>query len=110
MPEKTTDTGRTYTVDGKKFTWYPLDENDQTDTLTPVTIPLRIKFGLVRDLVGQGLDAQGMFDFLNRLIPDQAEALDEMDLNDFQAMFSAWQAEYELLSGASLGESGSSSA
>lgn len=109
MPEKTTPNGRTYNVDGKRFTWYPLDEDDQPGNLAPVTIPLRIKFGLVRDLVGQGLDAQGMFDFLNRLIPDQADALDEMDLNDFQDMFGTWQGEYEALSGASLGESGGSS-
>jgi hypothetical protein len=109
MPEKTTKSGRTYELDGRRFTWYPLDDDDQPGNLEPVTIPLRIKFGLVRDLVGQGLDAQGMFDFLNRLIPDQSAALDEMDLNDFQDMFATWQAEYEALSGATLGESGASS-
>jgi hypothetical protein len=109
MVDKTTDNGQRYSIDGKRMTWYPLDENDEAGNLAPVVLPLRIKFGLVRDLVGQGLDAQGMFDFLNRLIPDQAAALDEMDLNDFQVMFTTWQMEYEALTGASLGESVGSS-
>ncbi len=55
------------------------------------------------------LDADGMFSLLSRLIPDQADALQDMDLNDFQDMFAAWQSEYEALSGASLGESQDSS-
>ena len=109
MVTKTTEHGRSYDVDGKRFTWMPLDDDDQPGNLAPVVIPLRIKFGLVRDLVGQGLDAQGMFDFLNRLIPTQTDALDEMDLNDFQIMFATWQTEYEALTGASMGESGGSS-
>lgn len=110
MPTKTTDAGREYELDGKKFVWHPLDDDDQPGNLPDVTIPLRLKLGVVRDLAGQDLDAAAMFQILERLIPDQADALDEMDLNDFQAMFVAWQGEYEALSGATLGESGRSSA
>lgn len=106
---KSSETGREYDVDGKRFTWFPLDDDDQTGNLDPIVIPLRIKLGLVRDLVGHDLGAGEMFSFLERLIPNQSDALDAMDLNDFQQMFSTWQQEYEALSGASLGESGRSS-
>lgn len=93
MPEK----GR-YAINGKTFTWTTEDEDQ-------ITIPLRIKLKLIRGMAGRELDADAMFDILDALIPDQADTLDEMDVNDFQAMFISWQGEYERLSGASLGES-----
>ncbi len=108
MADKTSKSGRTYTVDGKKFSWFPLDDDDNPLT-EPVTIPLRIKLGLVREMAEQKLDAEGKFLLLSKLIPGQVAALDEMDLNDFQDMFGSWQDEYEALSGASLGESQDSS-
>jgi hypothetical protein len=104
MPAKTTKADQPYEIDGKTFTWQPLDDDDVRGNLPPVRIPMRVKLKVIRDLAGQDLDAAAMFDIFERLIPDQAEALDEMDLNDFQAMFMAWQKEYEALSGASLGE------
>lgn len=86
----------------KVFTW----ETEDGDT---VTIPLRIKLKLIRAMSDVDLDAKGMFVFLEALIPDQAAVLDEMDVNDFQAMFKAWQNAYNEAAGATLGESSSSS-
>ena len=103
MPKKQS-AGKPYTVTGKKFTWQPLDDNDERGNLPEVVIPMRIKLKVIRDLAGRDLDAAAMFEILERLIPDQADALDEMDINDFQAMFTAWQEEYAAVSGASLGE------
>lgn len=104
MPAKTTKTEQPYSIDGKVFSWLPLDDNDKRGNLPEVKIPMRIKLKVIRRLAGRDLDADAMFDILEALIPDQAEALDEMDLNDFQEMFAAWQAEYQALSGATLGE------
>jgi hypothetical protein len=109
MPTKTTPAGREYDVDGKRFTWHPLDDDDQPGTLPDVVLPLRIKLGVLRSLSGRDLDADGMFAMLEALAPDQSDTLDEMDVADFQAMFSTWQAEYQALSGAALGESSGSS-
>lgn len=86
-----------YTIDGKTFVW----TTEDGDT---VEIPMRIKLKVIRGMADRDLNADAMFDILEALIPGQAEILDEMDLNDFQAMFNAWQKEYEALSGASLGE------
>lgn len=97
MPTKTTKSDQKYQVDGKTFIW----TTEDGDT---ITIPLRIKLKVIRGMAGRELDADAMFDMLDKLVPDQSDAIDEMDLNDFQAMFSAWQSEYESLSGATLGE------
>lgn len=109
MPTKTTDRGRDYEIDGKRLTWHPLDDDDQTGTIPDVTIPLRLKLGVVLD-VGEhrDLDVSTMKDMLELLIPSQMDTLREMDVNDFEAMFSTWQKEYTALSGASLGESSGS--
>jgi len=104
MPEKTTKAGAPYTVTGKKFVWQPLDDNDERGNLPAVEIPLRMKLKVIRDLAGRDLDVSAMFEILERLMPNQADALDEMDVADFQAMFTAWQQEYQGLNGASLGE------
>lgn len=104
MTTKKTDAGREYDIDGKTFTWHPLDDDDQPGNLEAVRIPLRLKLKVIRSMADRDLDAGAMFAILEALIPNQAEALDEMDVNDFQAMFEAWQGEYNALSGASLGE------
>lgn len=104
MPTKKTDTGREYEIDGKKFVWHPLDDDDESGNLTDVRIPLRLKLKIIYAMAGRDMDAAAMKDILDALIPDQAETLGEMDLNDFQEMFRAWQSEYNALSGASLGE------
>ena len=105
MPTKKTPHGREYEINGKRFVWHPLDDDDEPGNLPDVTIPLRIKLGIIYAMAGRSLDATGMADILDALIPDQRDALREMDLNDFQEMFTTWQAEYNQLSGASLGES-----
>jgi hypothetical protein len=97
MPEKSAANGQRYTIDGRTFIWTTEDGDH-------VRIPMRIKLKLIRSIAGRELDAADMFELLERLIPDQAEVIDEMDLNDFEAMFTAWQKEYESLSGATLGE------
>lgn len=90
-------------VEGKTFVW-------TTEDGEPVTIPLRIKLKVLRAVGSErDLDAEAMFDMLGLLIPDQAEVLDEMDVNDFTAMFAAWQKAYNERAGAQLGESSSSS-
>ena len=102
MPAKTTDAGRKYEVDGKTLTW-TTDEGQQ------VTVPLRLKLKVIRSMGAEDLNPDTMFALLEKIIPDQAEVLDEMDLNDFQEMFKTWQSEYAALSGATLGESQGSS-
>lgn len=92
-----------YTVNGKTFTW-------TTEDGATISIPLRVKMRLLRSMADRELDATGMFDMLDALIPDQADALDDMDTNDFTAMFTAWQGEYKKLAGAGLGESSASPA
>ena len=106
MPAKKTETGKPYRVDGKKFYWSPLDEDDQRGNLADVMIPLRIKLALLLDMQDEGveMDAAGMAKMLKSLIPNQEAALREMDINDFQEMFTAWQTEYNTLTGSSLGE------
>lgn len=108
MPEKHTGSGRRYVVTGKLFTWFPLDDDD-TET-EPLSIPLRIKLGVILDLSGQDLDAVGMQQMIITLLPGVEDRLREMDVNDFQAMFTTWQSEYALLNGATLGESSGSPA
>lgn len=103
MPEKQTPTAH-YRIDGKQFVWEPVDDNDERGNLPAVSIPMRIKLKVIRGLADRDLNADAMFDILEAIIPNQAEALDEMDLNDFQDMFAAWQNEYQSLSGATLGE------
>lgn len=97
MPAKKTKAGQQYRVDGKRFVW-------TTEDGAEVVIPLRIKLKVVRQMAGRDLDNAAMFDMLEALIPDQADALDEMDVNDFQAMFVAWQSEYNAVTGATPGE------
>ena len=103
MPTKKNDAGRKYEVNGKKFIWHPLDDDDRTGNLPDVEIPLRIKLRTIREASGE-LDAAAMFRLLEALIPNQADALDEMDVNDFQDMFVTWQKEYNALTGATPGE------
>lgn len=97
MPSKTTDAGKSYEVDGKTFTWHTEDGGD-------VTLPMRIKLKVIRAMGDRDLDTNAMFDILEAIAPGQGDVLDEMDLNEFTRMFTAWQAEYQQLSGASLGE------
>jgi len=110
--EKTAKNGTTYRIEnGKRIIWPAEVDLEAGEEPFDVSIPLRMKMKVLRPLVGRESDDVGaMFEMLEGIIPDQAALLDEMDLNDFMAMFSTWQAEYELVNGATLGEaSGSSS-
>lgn len=104
MVTKSTKTEAPFTIDGKKFIWQPLDDDDVRGNMEPVVIPMRIKLKTIRGMTGRDLDADTMFEILEKLIPGQADALDEMDLADFQECFTTWQAEYQKLNGATLGE------
>lgn len=98
MPEKKTKADKPYRIDGKTFTW----TTDEGDT---IEIPMRIKLKVIRTLADRDVDdVATMFAILEQVIPDQAEVLDEQDINDFTQMFQTWQTEYTKLSGASLGE------
>lgn len=97
MPEKKTESGKRYAINGKSFTW----TTEDGDT---VEIPLRINVKVIRSLAGRDLDAEAMFLMLEQIAPGRTDVFDEMDLNDFQAMFQQWQKEYQALSGATLGE------
>lgn len=95
------DSGRTYKVDAKHFTW---TTDDRFDEPFEVVLPLRIKLGIVRSMNDRIEDADAMAELLGKVVPEQAERFDDMDTNDFAAMYTTWKAEYELLSGSSLGE------
>lgn len=109
MPEKTTKDGRTYRIDGKALFWPPEDDDGAQGNLPEIRIPLRLKMKTVLAVAGRDMDNESMNALLSAVIPDQSEALGEMDVNDFQDMFTTWQTEYNSLTGASLGESSGSS-
>lgn len=102
MPQKHTEDDRPYSVNGKRFTWSP--DTEEGEELPDVVLPLRIKLKQIREMADRVLDADSMASILESVAPDCSETIAEMDLNDFQAMFNAWQGEYEKLSGAKLGE------
>lgn len=103
MPVKTSPRGHEYKVGDKKFEW-------TTEDGEVLTLPMRLKLKVIRSLSGEELDPSTMFVILESIAPGQGSVLDEMDVNEFVDCFSTWQAEYQALTGASLGESGSSSA
>lgn len=109
MPEKTAKSGRKYEIDGKKFRWFPEDDDGQVGNIEPIEIPMRIKLKLLRELNDENLDAATMFKMIEAIVPGQSAVMDEMDVNDFQDMFQTWQDEYTSLTGATLPESSGSS-
>jgi hypothetical protein len=108
MVSKTSTQGRTYDIDGRRFTWHP--EPFEDETLPDIMIPLRIKMGMILDLGGREIDNAVIAEMFERIIPTQMDAVREMDVNDCQDMFTTWQTEYNNLTGAGLGESSGSSA
>lgn len=100
MPTKVTNITtppKRFTVSGKTFTW----TTDDGDT---ITIPLRIKLKVIRQIAGDNMTPDVMFTIIEQIAPGQAEVLDEMDVNDFTSCFAAWQVEYNALTGATPGE------
>jgi hypothetical protein len=105
MPAKKTKGGQQYAIDGKTFVW------TSTEADVEIRIPMRLKLKTIRAMSGRNLDdLETMFDLLDAVAPGQDAELDELDVNEFQAMFDAWQTEYNALSGATLGEASSSPA
>jgi len=109
MPEKTSENGRKYDIDGRSLVWHPEDDEGVAGNLPDIRIPLRIKMKLVLAMSDKTMDSAVMSEMLAAIIPNQTEATGEMDVNDFQDMFVTWQTEYNTLTGASLGESEGSS-
>lgn len=106
MVNKTSKQGRTYSIDGRRLVWHPEDDDGNQGTMPDVTIPLRIKMSTVLALADVELDTLGMTAMLKAILPaSQHEFIGDMDVNDFQDMFSTWQDEYNSLTGGSLGES-----
>lgn len=96
------ETGQVYEVDGKKFTWHP--DADEDEPLADVVLPLRMKLKLIREFADRPMDADARAELIEKVAPASAETLPEMDLQDFDLMYTTWQQEYENLSGATLGE------
>lgn len=105
MPTKQTKSGREYEIDGKRLTWHAQVDLEEGEEPFDISIPLRLKLKALRPFAESNLnDVTAMFGMLSGIIPGQAEKLDEMDLNDFEEMFSTWHEEYSSLNGAGLGE------
>ena len=111
MPTKTTKDGRSYEIEGRWFVWHADVWEDEGEKPFDVRIPLRFKVGSLRPLKGMSLDdPTAMLEMLDRVIPDQSEKVNDLDVNDLMTMVAAWFDEYNALNGASVGEaSGSSS-
>ena len=88
-------------IDGKTFRFHAED--------VTVEVPLRMKLGLLRSLSGRDLDAETMFEILSKVAPGQDEVLDDLDLLEFQDLFSLWQEAYNDKACATLGEASGSS-
>lgn len=110
MVSKISSDGRPYEITGKWFVWHPEDDEGDRGNLPDVRIPLRLKLKTILAMSGQELDTESMTEILTAIAPGQMEAMEEMDVNDFQDMFSTWQTEYNSVSGGSLGESSASPA
>jgi hypothetical protein len=109
MVDKTSKQGRKYAIDGRRLIWHPEDDDGNQGTMPDVTIPLRIKMRAILELAEVELDTVGMRRMLAMIVPEsQFERIDDMDVNDFQDMFTTWQSEYSTLTGGSLGESSAS--
>lgn len=111
MTTKTTKAGRDYEIeDGKRLIWHAEVWEDEGETPFDVTIPLRFKVGALRPLKGMDMNDPGvMIDMLEKIIPNQSDQLDNLDVNDLMEMFETWFEEYNALNGASLGEASRSS-
>lgn len=111
MVTKHTKSGRPYEVeDGKRIVWHASVDPSEGEQPFDVRIPLRMKVGVLRPLAAADTDdISSILAMLDALIPGQGENVNEMDVNDLQEMFAAWQAEYTALNGASVGEASGSS-
>lgn len=90
-------------IEGKTFVFTSAEDDLR------VEIPLRLRLKVLRSLSGRDLDADAMFTILAAVAPGQEEVLDELDLLEFQEVFTLWQEAYNDKAGASLGEASRSS-
>lgn len=111
MVTKHTGSGRSYEIEnGRYFVWHAAVWEDEGEEPFDVRIPLRFKVGTMRPLKGADPnDPAVMLEMLDGIIPNQADALNNLDLNDLIDMFETWFGEYEALNGATPGEALSSS-
>lgn len=106
MVDKTSSQGRKYAIDGRRIIWHPEDDDGAQGNLPDIVIPLRLKMGTVLQFADRDMDNVTMSEMLKAILPAvHQETLGEMDVNDFQDMFTTWQSEYNSLTGGSLGES-----
>lgn len=113
MVTKISKENRPYEIDGRRVIWHPEDDDGNQGTLDDIVIPLRLKMNTVLQFADRDMDSVTMSEMLKAILPAvHQDKLGEMDVNDFQDMFTTWQSEYNQLTGGSLGEfspSGSSS-
>jgi len=109
MRHETTEAGKGYEIIDRLMIWHP-DQFDDEPPIPEIRLPLRIKLKRLLEL-GETIGSNDQMRQLIAIVaPKQIESVDEMDINDFQSMFLTWQAEYNNVTGASLGESSASSA
>lgn len=111
MVTKISTNGRAYEIDGKAIVWHPEDDDGAQGVLPDIRVPLRLKLKLLLDIGEDNItDNAAMRAMLGAIIPPaHHDTLGEMDINDFQDLFTTWQSEYNSLTGGSLGEPSKSS-
>ena len=110
MVAKKSPTGREYDIEnGRYLVWHADVWEDEGEEPFDVRLPLRMKAGVLFELgVETEVNIDAMRVILEAIAPNAREQFSNMDLNDFQECFTAWQFEYELLNGATLGEAAGS--
>lgn len=106
MVDKISTQGRSYAIDGRRVVWHPEDDEGTQGNLPDIVIPLRLKMRTVLQFAEHdSLDNVNMAEMLKAILPAAHQgSIEDMDVNDFQDMFSTWQAEYNSVTGGSLGE------
>jgi hypothetical protein len=109
MPTKTSASGRKFDIDGRVLIWHP-EQFEGDEQIPDVRIPLRLKLGKLLELGEQQVMSSNekMQQLIIAIAPSQQPMILEMDVNDFQDMFSTWQREYALIAGVAMGESAAS--
>jgi len=104
MPTRTTEHGREYKVDGKYLVWTTDAWEDEKSST--IRLPLRIKLGAIVKIAESGdlNNNATQLEILLAVVPMAREALEDMDVNDFRAMFETWLTTYNTLTGTGLGE------
>jgi len=107
MRRGTTPDGRNYEVIDRLLIWHPVQFDDEPP-IPDIRLRLMLKLGRLLEIGETANSNEQMRQLMSLVSPKQVADMDEMDINDFQQMFLAWQAEYNQTAGASLGESSAS--